>query len=245
MAVGLHALATGGLLFRIGSSDPSGWHVPLTLASTYVGYEVADALSYVAHVSFDAFVANPDFRLHHLRPRLLARRSFLGAAGTTAPGSIAVLGLTLLAGHLAPPELKPVVDGLGLGLAQGLFLAQASHKHSHLFPEENPRLVRWAQRAGLMVTPEVHAQGHHRPPFDRAYAVVTGHSNRVLDALQVPSRMRRGYWRLTGKVPYTWREPGGEAIMKRDLPAGPYPTLTPITPEEAGLTSAEAAADEP
>ena len=41
------------------------------------------------------------------------------------------------------------------------------------------------QALGLLVRPEDHRE-HHRAPFERRLAVVTGWSNFVLDALQAP-----------------------------------------------------------
>jgi len=232
---GAHLVLSGTVLAHLTVAGQSGWEVPLALALTYLGYEAADFISGVVHITTDTIFASPDFRRHHLRPREVTRRSFANAAAGTAPVALAFLGATLIGSHFAPMELKLAIDAVGLGLGQGAFLANVAHKHSHMTDEENPWIVRTAQRLGLMATREEHVGRHHRPPYDRSFAVLTGHSNRLIDRLKLLQKIRRGYWKLTGKVPFTWREPGGEKVMKEDLPEGPYPTITPITPEEAGL----------
>lgn len=60
-------------------------------------------------------------------------------------------------------------------LAMGSFgiLAQVPHYYAH---RKSPRVVRWLQRTGIIISPQHHAE-HHRGAFDRNFCILSGWNN--------------------------------------------------------------------
>ncbi len=138
------------------------------------GWALADLLSGLAHLILDRAtflrswpVLGPihrDVVAHHDLPGDMLRRSFL-----------AVTGQSLL---VAAPFLVFVWwPWFGVPLAFGLAFSTRTHVWSHR--RVNPLPVRLLQRLRLVLPPAWHDR-HHRNP-DRAYAVVCGWTNPLID----------------------------------------------------------------
>ena len=70
------------------------------------------------------------------------------------------------------------VVAAGFFVAASLTLCVTNQIHAWAHGADAPKLIRALQRVGILITPERHAR-HHRG--DRAYAVVSGWSNALLD----------------------------------------------------------------
>lgn len=101
-------------------------------------------------------------------------------------------------------DLRPVYAALPLFAAAVWFqqpflaafvcfagLSEVLHFAAHR-PDRYPSFVRWLQRAGIVISPQAHAK-HHEGGFDRSYCVVSGWTNRLVDAIGafVPQRATR------------------------------------------------------
>ena len=82
--------------------------------------------------------------------------------------------------------------------------SQEFHKWTHAPAPDVPRVARWAQRRGLILTPREHGL-HHRAPFDRRYCILTGTCNRLLDDRRVFRRLEHAIYRATGAEPNCWK----------------------------------------
>jgi ubiquitin-conjugating enzyme E2 variant len=90
----------------------------------------------------------------------------------------AALGTWTVQGYI-PPVVALVLAVLGASWGFG----QMFHRWAHLRRPAWP--IRWLQGLGLIIRPGPH-DAHHTPPYSTDYAVVTGWSNPVFDALRVP-----------------------------------------------------------
>jgi ubiquitin-conjugating enzyme E2 variant len=72
------------------------------------------------------------------------------------------------------------------------------HKWAH--DPRPPRLARWLQRAGLILSPARHSR-HHRFPFAGHYCITTGWCNPLLERLGFWKALERLVARLTGLKP--------------------------------------------
>lgn len=192
-AIGLAiALAVAHGIRLAVSLEPA--QLPLLLAGLMLGALAADGLTGFVHWACDTWGDERTpwlgptliyaFREHHERPReMLARHWTLVNREPGLAAAMVLLGLSL-----------PVAQGLldGRPFVQALvfsFVAYgASANQLHLWAHEPrpPRVVRLAQRLGLILSPERHAR-HHRTPNTAAYCISTGWLNPVLD--------RIGFWR--------------------------------------------------
>lgn len=111
-------------------------------------------------------------RRHHAEPLAFAAGGVLDRNATTWA---CALGASLIWLLLAGPSVIWAAASLGGAVSSSV------HLFAHL-PKRGPRWVRVLQEVGLLQSP-VHHAGHHRPPSDRRYCVLTDWSNPVLDAL--------------------------------------------------------------
>ena len=161
------------------------------LIVTVGGVFLADLGSYVFHYLVDHY-GNPipgglvhEFQRHHLIPQGIVEKPVLDVL---YPGVRAVLPLMVLL-------YWPLQEGwLSITPALLLFVmmtcaavGQMCHRWAHT---RASCLVRVAQRLHLLVTPREHCE-HHCHPFESRFAVITGWSNRPLDALGAPRLLDR------------------------------------------------------
>ena len=167
----------------------------LLVAKLLAGWLIADALGGFVHWIEDRVltervpllgrhVVAPN-RRHHAEPMAFASGSLVERNGTTwAAAALASLLWLWIAG----PSVIWAAATLGG--------AVSSHVHylAHL-PKNGPRFVRVLQEIGLLQSP-VHHAGHHRPPSDRRYCVLTDWLNPVLDAVGIWALLERGLRRV-------------------------------------------------
>lgn len=131
------------------------------------------------------------FRYHHLRPRDMLKSPFVTTNGDSALVSCLILGAALLIPLPAAGVAAVFVAAVG---AWGLPTSQI-HKWAHdPYP---PRVARWLQGAGLILSPNRHAR-HHRYPFAGHYCITTGWCNPVLERLRFWRVLEWAVSRLTG-----------------------------------------------
>jgi ubiquitin-conjugating enzyme E2 variant len=176
---------------------PAWW--PLILLA---GWATADAGSYIFHVILDHHVRADHsamargFQEHHADCLKITRESLPEILSPVMP---LLLPAWLLLS--APAVLGWLSPGWALYLctiAVGVGFGQVIHRWSHL-PDPGP-LVRGLQRMGLVVSARAH-DAHHRPPHGSAYAIVSGWSNPLFDAVALDRRLsavlaRLGYPRV-------------------------------------------------
>lgn len=168
---------------------PNAWPL-IALAVLFT----ADAGSYVFHVILDHHipaersVMAAEFQAHHADGMGIARAPLLDVLTPVLPLTLPI-GLFMT----APAAVGWIPPALALFLClltSAATLAQMAHRWAH---HPNPgRLIRAAQRVRLLVTREAHDR-HHRTPEGNSprtdYAILTGWSNPLLDALDAPRRI--------------------------------------------------------
>jgi sterol desaturase/sphingolipid hydroxylase (fatty acid hydroxylase superfamily) len=168
-----------------------GWQRWLLVPAMLAGLFVADLVSAVAHWFGDTFFAEDTpvlgaivrpFRLHHRDPGAFRRHDLLERYRSNF---LAALPL-LIAAHAFCAK----ADGLGgaIGAATLAFasvaLSWATQIHAFAHDRRAPRPIRWLQRCGLLLSVDHHAL-HHRGARDRAYGIVNGWSNGMLDRWRI------------------------------------------------------------
>jgi ubiquitin-conjugating enzyme E2 variant len=118
------------------------------------------------------------FREHHVDPGALARHGFFERNGNNCLGSVPLLLAAI--SRLEPGAVTHAAEIVAAGffVAASLTLCATNQIHAWAHGTHAPRPIRALQRAGILIAPERHAR-HHRG--DRAYAVVSGWSNALLD----------------------------------------------------------------
>ena len=164
---------------------PAWW-----LAAILAGWATADAGSYVFHVILDHHV-RPErsemargFQEHHADEMLITRERLPDVLAPVLP---LVLPVWLL---LAAPAVLGWVGSWWVlyfcTVTLGVGFGQVTHRWAHL--ARPAPAVRLAQRLGLVVSPAAH-RAHHAPPFGTRYAIVSGWSNPLFDALDLDRRL--------------------------------------------------------
>ena len=128
------------------------------------------------------------FREHHDDPQGITHHGILELHGNSC---IPVIPLLLAA--LALPDAASAAGLLAqsglLCFALGALATNQCHRWAH---EDSPgTAVRWLQRAGLCLSPAVHAR-HHRGDFRQSYCMTTGWMNPLLDRLRFFPRLEQG-----------------------------------------------------
>ncbi len=186
-SVTLAAALAALLLVRLALCLP-GLHPFAPALGLTLGFFAADVASGLVHWLCDTYfdprtpVLGPmfiaPFRQHHVDPGALARHGFLECNGNNCLASVPLLltAISLLEPGSVTHAGQDVAAGFFVAASLTLCLTNQIHAWAHGAPTPTP--IRSLQRAGLLITPERHAR-HHRG--DRAYAVVSGWSNVLLD----------------------------------------------------------------
>ena len=139
------------------------------------------------------------FQGHHLAPWTISHRSFPNNVYKIAA---ATLPLFLLGLALLPPAGAAFVATLFYSQV----LAQEFHRWSHtpanlLAPWQRPRQAGGGAQARKV------RDGHHRPPFDKHYCILTGGLNKLLDSepLWFWRRLEALVYRWNGQEPNCWK----------------------------------------
>ncbi len=137
------------------------------------------------------------FREHHVDPQAITHHDFLETNGASS-----FVVLPWLAGAIAcahqPGEIAMFASTL-LGVTAWLTLGTNQiHKWAHA--DDATATIRWLQRWGVLLSPEVHAQ-HHAAPYDRYYCITHGWLNPVLTRVKFFRALEWMIVRTTGAVP--------------------------------------------
>jgi hypothetical protein len=188
-AIAAFALLAAWSLARLAAA--AGGALPAVLAAAApLGWLASDLLSGLLHWACDRF-GSPStpvvgqafirpFRAHHVDPEAMTRHDFVETHGASC-----FAALPLLVAACAAPAAGWAWIGaqaLLLAIALGALATNQCHKWAHLEEGATPRVVRWAQRRGL-VLPREHHHRHHTPPFDSHYCMSCGWLNRPFNAL--------------------------------------------------------------
>ena len=136
------------------------------------------------------------FRVHHVNPDDLLRRSFVDANGDVAFVSIVPLA-TLLVLPLDSAWTQAIAIAGVAFCGVGMWTNQI-HQWAHM--PAPPAPVRAMQACRLLLARTEHA-AHHDRPYDRQYCITTGWCNRPLDAIGFFRRLESAITRLTGVAP--------------------------------------------
>ena len=166
----------------------TGARLVLVALGVPAGFFAADVASGLVHWFCDTYF-EPEttligpmiiapFRQHHVDPAALGRHGVLERNGNNCLAALPLLGV----GAFGPWDLARPGHALGIGFlaAASLTLCVTNQIHAWAHTFSAPRVVRWLQRCGILLAPERHAR-HHDGSHSRAYAVVSGWSNRWLD----------------------------------------------------------------
>lgn len=165
----------------------------LLLLAIPLGLTCADLLSGLVHWFCDTFLSEEapllgrafiaPFREHHRDPEALLRHDLIAR---NASNAIAALPIALLG---CIPGTPLFVLAFALTCAVAVLGTNQIHAWAHA--ASAPRIVRWLQACGVVLSPEAHA-AHHGERGDVAYCVTTGWMNAILD--------RTGFFRLVEHV---------------------------------------------
>ena len=171
------------------------WILPIALL---LGVLSADFATGAVHWFCDSFFAADTpvvgralvapFREHHVDPQGITRHGLLELHGNSC---IPLIMLLLAARALLSAEAAPglLVHSSLLFFTVATMATNQCHRWAH---EISPGpAVRWFQRAGLILSPEMHAR-HHRGEFRQSYCMTTGWMNPLLDRLRFFPRLEQG-----------------------------------------------------
>ena len=166
----------------------------------------ADLLSGLVHWSADTWgserwpVVGPrilrPFRLHHVNPDDLLRRS-----SVECNGDVAVVCVAVMLTALTLPAVGEPWASLGLFLVSlSGWTLPVNQVHQWAHDADRPAVVRWLQRSRLILSGPAHSV-HHGAPYASHYCILTGWWNRPLEALGFFPGVERVISRLTGLRP--------------------------------------------
>jgi ubiquitin-conjugating enzyme E2 variant len=184
---------------RIGAAIEAPADQVLVVMAAVAGVLGCDLAAGAVHWACDRFftettpVLGPTliapFREHHSDPLAMTRRGFLDVNGSNYFGVLPVLTYVAWRDALALGDAWALFSHTFLlTLASAAILTNQFHKWAHV--PEVPAIVRWLQRAHLVLPPEVHAR-HHYGAHRRAYCVTGGWLNPMLDCLDFFGRLER------------------------------------------------------
>ena len=191
------------VVVRLAAEVGLAWWLPIAVLAAGA---VADLMSGVVHWAADTWgreswpvigtrVLRP-FRVHHLNPEDMLGRSFLDLNG-----DVALITLPLLAAAWLMPT-----DGDAGRMAAAFFAAWGAwalptnqvHQWAHM--ARPPRVVRWLQRARVILPPAVHGV-HHASPYATHYCITTGWCNAWAARVGLFPALERIVTAITGAVP--------------------------------------------
>ncbi|CAN5540692.1 hypothetical protein BH09MYX1_BH09MYX1_46080 [soil metagenome] len=179
--------------------------IPLALLTGYLG---ADFVSGFAHWTFDTWWS-PDtpiigrtfvrtFREHHVDQTAITRHDFVETNGSN---SLAALSLAGTGFALRGDESSR----FGAFMAATFFVAALCtsvtsqiHKWAHM--KRPPAVIRFLQRARVIITKDAHSL-HHAAPYAKSYCITCGWLNPSLNFLRFFPVLERMISWVTGAIP--------------------------------------------
>jgi len=159
----------------------------------------ADLLSGLVHWAADTYGTRntpffgpkfiAPFREHHVDPLAITRHDFVEANGDNCFCALTFIVPTYL---FVPARAEPwgVVAGLFVLLVSlSVVLTSVAHGWAHA-GEEAPRIAKWMQRMGFLISSEHHAM-HHVTPHKTHYCITNGWLNPILDRTRFFRRVER------------------------------------------------------
>lgn len=189
VAIALFALLAAWSLWRLAAA--TGWaFAAVALLAVPAGWLASDLLSGLVHWACDSFgsartpligkaLIRP-FRAHHADPGAMTRHDFVETHGASCLAALPLLAAALFVPVASWPGI--LAQALLVFTALGALATNQCHKWAHMEELAAPRLVRWAQRRGL-VLPREHHRLHHTPPFDSHFCMSCGWLNAPFNAL--------------------------------------------------------------
>ena len=180
----------------------SHWWSPVVVVLAALA---ADFMSGVVHWTADTWFSETmpvlgrrflrPFRVHHVNPDDFLRRDPIDCNG-----DVAMLKVPILVGALLLPDGAPS-GAVSLGLATFAIMSLPTNQvHQWAHMPSPPRVIRWLQRHGVILSIEAHA-GHHHEPYVANYCIATGWCNRWLTAVDFFPMCERLITRITGLQP--------------------------------------------
>ena len=88
-----------------------------------------------------------------------------------------------------------IIFGVPLGV-----LTNECHKWAHMIHSKPHPIVQFFQKAGFIISHEKHHE-HHQGDFDKAYCIINGWMNPILDSMNFWRHLENLIVKLTGAVP--------------------------------------------
>lgn len=164
-----------------------------------VAYVSADLVSGLVHWAADTYGTRQTpffgpkfiapFREHHVDPLAITRHDFVEANGDNCMCALVAMMPAYL---LLPMRGEPWALAAGtyvLLLSLAVLLTSLAHGWAHAGGDA-PRLVKWCQKIGLLLSPEHHAT-HHQRPHKTHYCITNGWLNPLLDRTRFFRRLER------------------------------------------------------
>jgi Lipid desaturase domain len=207
-AVELICLVSAGALFiadalRLWMSVGLRWWTPIVVVTAGL---TADLVSGIVHWTADTWGSDDmpvigrrflrPFRVHHVDPDDFLRRSFVDCNGDVAMLTLPIL----IAAFLVPLTTPLAAIGATALVAFAGWALPTNQVHQWAHMPSPPRIARWLQLCGLVLSPPAHRR-HHVSPYAMNYCIATGWCNDVLNLAGFFPRLERVVTRLTGVVP--------------------------------------------
>ncbi len=165
--------------------------ISFLLLAGVAGYVLSDFLSGFVHFLGDSFGSETTpilgkafiepFRQHHTDPEDITRHGFVQTNGHNCLVSLpTMMILAHVVFHYALNSVVAFAFATSYFLVLGVFLTNQFHKWAHM--PSAPKLIRFFQRARLILSPN-HHRIHHTAPFRRYYCITTGWLNLILDKI--------------------------------------------------------------
>ncbi|XP_075504341.1 fatty acid desaturase 4-like 2, chloroplastic [Primulina tabacum] len=177
-----------------------------SIFAVVVGYVLADFLTGIVHWAIDNYgdpkhpVSGPQIeaiQCHHQQPWILAKRHV--ATNIYIQGVVATLlfsPVNMFCEDLNLLAFTSVFACCG-------FFSQQFHAWAHTPRRKLPPVVVVLQDSGIILGPSHHA-GHHQPPFDRRYCIVSGFCDWFLDKSNFFVGIEVVLFHMLGVEPVSW-----------------------------------------
>jgi ubiquitin-conjugating enzyme E2 variant len=205
----------------------------LSLSALMLGFVLADFVSGVVHWLADTW-GTPEwpiigkalirpFREHHVDAKEITRHDFVETNGNNCFISIPTAAGAALLPHQDAVWLFAATTMFSVCLA--ILGTNQFHKWAHM--DEPPPVVRWLQRANLILPIEHHAV-HHAPPYAKYYCITVGWLNEALFRLRFFQTLEKVITRVTGLIPREDDIGKKAAVVVAQQPPPPLPELPKI-----------------